>query len=110
MSQTAPSTQPPKDFTEVKPGAVYTVADVAGLLKLKTDAIRDWVRDGKLAALPRPSPKAPIRILGSAVLAMLGEQARSLPGPSETKAERKKRSEEAMDEMRRLGKQPRHTR
>lgn len=98
------ATAPPKDFREINPAAVYTAEEVAELLRLTVTTIREWVKAGKIGCLPRHGPKAPIRILGSTILGLLGEQGRTLPGPTETRTERRKRAEADDAAIKRLAK------
>ncbi len=100
------ATAHPKDFKDVNPATVYSVADVAALIGKSIDTVREWVKGGRLPCLPRVGSREQIRVLGSDVLALLGERARSLPGPTETRAERAKRGKADLDAIRAMKGKP----
>lgn len=66
------------DWSEVRPGGSYDADDVAALARVGRATVRAWAKAGKLRALPRLSPRQPLRFLGSELLRLLGDQAGSL--------------------------------
>lgn len=90
---------PLTDFTQVKPGEVYTAADVASLLKVKRDAVHNWIEQGMLPALPRMLPKSRYRILGATILSLFGVPATPT---DETPEQRAKRAAADLDAIRRM--------
>ncbi|QDU19441.1 helix-turn-helix domain-containing protein [Urbifossiella limnaea] len=90
------------DWLEVKPGVIYSTADLAGLMGVSESTAIRWVRGKRLSALPRGSARAPYRILGVELLKLLGNQAGALSRPSETASQRGARVEAAKARVRQL--------
>lgn len=89
-------TQAFADWAEVRPGRVYDARDVAALFGVSPLTVLSWAKAGKVTPLPRLSPRAPVKFLGSTLLACLGDQATALAGHrAETPAERTARARAA---------------
>ena len=90
---------PISDWTQVKPGEVYTSADVCALLRIHPDTLRARIKAGRISTLPRENEFARLRFQGSDLLD-LNPRAATITAPSETKAEGDRRALQAMDRIR----------
>lgn len=100
------SRPPITSFAQIVADEVYTVRDVATLMKRREETVIDWIQNDKLPALPRLSEKARYRILGSVILAHLGGFVPA-PAAGETPEQRSKRAAANREAIRRLAKTPR---
>lgn len=82
---------------DIEPGKVYAIADVASVFGITEWSVRVWAKSGRLAPLPRLGPRDRYRFLGLTLLRLLGEEAKSLPAPHESRAEREARAKADWD-------------
>lgn len=96
-----PTTDTPLSFADINPGETYSTDDVGRLLKVSHRTITRMVSLGRLKPLPMPMQR-PYRFLGASLLALLGDQAKTLEMVPESPTARTRRANEAMDRFRKI--------
>lgn len=86
------------DLNRVVPGAIYTVQEVASLLRVCPDTVRRWAKAGKITTA-QVSRRGPHRITGRELLRVFGEPA--MP-EMETSEQRKARAKRLREEIRNM--------
>ncbi len=85
----------------IDPGKVYTVAEVAPLLRAQPATIRGWVRAGLIEACPRATIYAPVKFRGQVILDRLGYKPPPVP-EVQSKRARKKAAQAELDRFQKI--------
>jgi hypothetical protein len=90
---------------DTEPNTIYdAVPTLAALFGVSARTARWWIAEGKIRTLPRPFPNSHLRVLGSELLALLGDRQPVPVGATETQHERAARIAKTREEIRRLAK------
>ena len=92
-------------IADIDPNTVYeAIPALAGLFGISRRTARWWVSQNKVRTLPRLFRNGHIRVIGSELLALLGDRQAVPASETETQHERAERIRRSRDEIRRLAK------